>query len=405
MKTIQITLLGSIFCSLASFAQAHQHVEIAIAPTIEPEGVTSSMALLSVADIQPVAEPFTHVPNYFFANPRYVRKYWKDENLTALRTAAETVSKEQIMRLVLRQNPHLDKIAFDRKAVEAAEIYDWIYTMNFITEHLHKDQINVRFVQELNRRLGRLTIGDPGTFRVQTTAWHLYQFDTAETIFWEYINRSASYREFFRNLGGEHPLPFCESTVDLMNDQDRYLRVLDARYIATQSIKDFFAILNAPENLILDQDNQPRKIDILAADSWESEEKETNPDYKAGYIDSFYWVKKRMHEFYSPEDVSVALHLALQNLSESSLHPLEKAARIWVDIVRIHPFNHANKQTARAVASRILLEHGYLPPLLTSDDLEEYLKVLLVSLDPENGYGPFTQFLARMVKRTQEQRA
>ncbi len=394
MKTSKIMLVGGILCILASTTQAHVHIEAATSSEVR------------VADIQPFGRPFSKVPQLVFANPPYVVRNWTAESFAARRKAAETASKEQITRLVLQQNPHLDKIALSEKYLLAAEGYDWIYAMNFIEEHLHKGEMNVQFVQELNRRLGRLTIDNSGAFRRQPTKWNRYDLDAAETLFWSYLDRKENHLEFFRHLGDGHTRPFCESVDNLLNDKDRYFRVLDRRYISTPSIKDFFISLNAPENVLLDEDtHQPHKIDIFAADYWESQEKQSNPHYKAGYIDRFYWLTSRMYEFCLPRNIIPNLEKTLQNLSTSSLHPIEKAAHVWLDIVRIHPFNGAHKRTGKALASRILLEYGYLPPLLTNDDVAEYTRVLMNSLDPEKGYGLFTQFVARIVKRTQEQYA
>ncbi len=106
--------------------------------------------------------------------------------------------------------------------------------------------------------------------------------------------------------------------------------------------------------------------------------------------------------FRLPNEIEEHLHKALEDLSTSSLHPIEKAARIWLNIVRIHPFNGAHKRIGKAIASRILLEHGYLPPLLISSDYQLYKQTLIDSLDPRQGDELFTQFVTRMVKRAQD---
>ena len=117
-------------------------------------------------------------------------------------------------------------------------------------------------------------------------------------------------------------------------------------------------------------------MNVHAAEAWESEEREANPDHREGYIDSGFWIYKRIYAFCSPEEILPNLTEALKDLTTSSLHPIEKAARIWLNIVRIHPFNGAHKRTGKALASRILLEAGYLPPVLTRKDVEEYTNVL-----------------------------
>ena len=74
------------------------------------------------------------------------------------------------------------------------------------------------------------------------------------------------------------------------------------------------------------------------------------------------------------------LRQALEHCSSERLHPIEQAAHLWLDLVRIHPFNGAHKRTGKALASFILLKHGYLPPLITEEDVELYTKILIESL-------------------------
>ena len=107
--------------------------------------------------------------------------------------------------------------------------------------------------------------------------------------------------------------------------------------------------------------------------------------------------------FCDPQVIESRLRQALLYCSSESLHPIEQAAHLWLDLVRIHPFNGAHKRTGKALASFILSKHGYLPPLITEKDLESYTKILIDSLDPKTGYERFTQFVARLVKRTQLQ--
>ena len=133
--------------------------------------------------------------------------------------------------------------------------------------------------------------------------------------------------------------------------------------------------------------------------------KETNDEYKAGYVDFTYWFDKRMYAFCDPKEIEHRLTETIRINTRSSLHPIEQAAHIWLGIIRIHPFQDANMRTAKAVASFILLKHGYLPPLLTKDDVKECRKMLRANLDPRRGYHYFTQYIAGLVQRAQTQYA
>ena len=191
-----------------------------------------------------------------FANPPYFERNWTDESFAARRKAATDATKEGIRKLVKQHTKDLDAATLDAKCLEAGEGYDWMHAMNFIDDYLHKGAIDIRFVINLNMRLGRLTIENSGARRLRPTEWHRYQFDATENIFFEYISRTAGFCEFFRKLGREHTRPFCETAYGIMNNEDRYLRVEDIRYISTQSIKDLLATISSPDNLLLDRETR-----------------------------------------------------------------------------------------------------------------------------------------------------
>ncbi len=374
---------------------------------LEVESEISS-DFLEVTDIKPFGAPFTHVPRIVFANPPHRILKLTDESCAAIRKAAQNVTPEQIRNSVQKQNPALplSSDAFGLKCLETAESYDWMNAMNYINEHLQDTELDISFVKELNRRLGRLSTVNSGRFRQDPAKWNLYSLDNTEGIFWHYIDRNAKYVNIFRNLEYWvlHTKQFCESVNGLLDDQDRYLRVEKRRYVETESIQRLLTALSDRRTALVEQETgQPYEIDIYAAKAWELDEKETNDEYKAGYIDLVHWKRKRMYDFCMPDELEVRLRESIRANSRSTLHPIEQAAHIWLEIVRIHPFNDAHKRTGKAIATFILLKHGYLPPLLRNDDVEECLKMLIANVDPRRGYRHFTQYLARLVKRTQDQ--
>ncbi len=279
--------------------------------------------------------------------------------------------------------------------------------MNYVNEHLQGTKLDAAFVQEVNRRVGRLSTLNSGKFRRSPAKWNLHDLDDTEAIFWYYIDRTDHTLEFFRDLGWweGHSMKFCESIEGIFNNQDRYLRVTEQRYFSTQSVKHFLQILGDPRILIKQETGLPCKIDINAAEKWESEEREDNPEYKAGFIDCEYWCHSRIYKFSMPEEVEERLAESVRMNTRSSLHPIEQAAHLWLDLIRIHPFNDAHKRTGKAIATFILLKNGYLPPLLTNHDVEICLKMLIANVDPRRAYHYFTQYFAGLVKRTQDQYA
>ncbi len=83
-------------------------------------------------------------------------------------------------------------------------------------------------------------------------------------------------------------------------------------------------------------------------------------------------------------------------------HPIARAAYLWFQIVKIHPWHEANKRTGKALASLILLQHGYLPPLITKEDEPRYRQVFLKNFDKPNGHRAFISYIAELIVKTQE---
>ena len=384
--------------TVSSFAHAMQKVES-----------PPSSQHLEVTDIKPFSAPFTRVPRIVFANPPHRILKLTDESCAAIRKAAQTVTHEQIRSSVRKQTTDqpLSGDAFDAKCLETAESYDWMNAMNYIDEHLQDAEIDVAFVKEVNRRLGRLSTVNSGRFRQEPAKWNLYDLDRTEAIFWHYIDRNPKFIGIFQNLHCiPHSKQFCESADGVLDNEDRYLRAKKRRYIETKSIRELFDTMKREFPPVFDQKTGlPLEIDIHAAEAWELDEKETNEEYKPGYIDLLHWKQKRMYAFCMPDEVEERLIESIRVNSRSALHPIEQAAHIWLDIIRVHPFNDAHKRTGKVIATFILLKHGYLPPLLTNDDVEECLKTLLANVDPRRGYHYFTQYLAGLVKRAQDQYA
>lgn len=82
--------------------------------------------------------------------------------------------------------------------------------------------------------------------------------------------------------------------------------------------------------------------------------------------------------------------------------PIEQAAFIWWEIVRIHISSDANKRTGKALASIILLQNGYLPPLITQEDEDLYIDTFINNFDKKDGFENFKQFVVNMIIKTQE---
>ncbi|MBC7958665.1 MAG: Fic family protein [Vallitaleaceae bacterium] len=58
------------------------------------------------------------------------------------------------------------------------------------------------------------------------------------------------------------------------------------------------------------------------------------------------------------------------------LHPLERAARVHVDFVKIHPFIDGNGRTARLLLNLELMKEGFPPIIIRNEDRVRYYNAL-----------------------------
>jgi Fic family protein len=60
----------------------------------------------------------------------------------------------------------------------------------------------------------------------------------------------------------------------------------------------------------------------------------------------------------------------------TNLHPIERAARVHVDLVKIHPFIDGNGRTARLLLNLELMKEGYPPIIIRNENRVEYYNAL-----------------------------
>ncbi|MBF0289216.1 MAG: Fic family protein [SAR324 cluster bacterium] len=71
-----------------------------------------------------------------------------------------------------------------------------------------------------------------------------------------------------------------------------------------------------------------------------------------------------------------------------NLHPVERAARVHVDFVKIHPFVDGNGRTSRLLMNLELIKDGFPPVVLTVEKRLEYYE----ALDLAHTQGKYIQF-------------
>jgi Fic family protein len=81
------------------------------------------------------------------------------------------------------------------------------------------------------------------------------------------------------------------------------------------------------------------------------------------------------------------------------LHPVEKAARVHVDFVKIHPFIDGNGRTARLLMNLELMKSGFPPVILSVEKRLNYYEYLDLA-HTKNDYQPFLKLIAEIVKES-----
>lgn len=80
------------------------------------------------------------------------------------------------------------------------------------------------------------------------------------------------------------------------------------------------------------------------------------------------------------------------------LHPVERAARVHADFVKIHPFVDGNGRTARLLMNLELMKSGFPPVVLPVEKRLEYYEAL-DRAHTQNEYGPFLALIAAVVEK------
>jgi Fic family protein len=80
------------------------------------------------------------------------------------------------------------------------------------------------------------------------------------------------------------------------------------------------------------------------------------------------------------------------------LHPVERAARVHADFVKVHPFVDGNGRTARLLMNFELMKDGFPPAVLSVEKRLEYYE----SLDTAHTTGDYDPFLSLMSEIVEE---
>lgn len=346
----------------------------------KPEALSSEESI----KVQPISEtPITKIPKYVYENCNQATRYnWNEEFLEKLKKQVKNFSKEKVSAKYPNKNDF----------IRHAEGFDWVYGLNYLEENYLKPNIDfvsalsIDEVKKVNGFLSRLVSDIPGQFRKHSIIWRKRNFTNAETIFFEFIEHNTPEDLFIGN-------------------NDFNLRVDDNKNISILAIKRVLEYYKANPRCIHGLTNQALGINVDEIKTWAQESlglhNNVKKNIKPNFINLTTWINKRIHMFPAFDVIEEQVLNALDKIKDPSMHPVRKAAFIWYEIVRIHISHEANKRSGKALASIILLQNGYLPPLIDKEDEKLYLSTLLTSLHEDN-FEIFLNFVIKMIEKTQE---
>lgn len=88
--------------------------------------------------------------------------------------------------------------------------------------------------------------------------------------------------------------------------------------------------------------------------------------------------------------------MAWYDTTAHTMHPVERAARVHADFVKIHPFVDGNGRTSRLLMNLELLKAGFPAALIQVEDRLAYYE----ALDKAHTLGDYTDFIALVAKAT-----
>lgn len=334
-----------------------------------------SMAAMKHLDPAPLPVPkfsdfvITEIPQYLFENcDQAVRHRWTAEEFRKMREKAEWVTQEDVRRETTDENSF----------IEGCELYDWIHALNFIEKNLLRRSghvISVEDMKNVNGCLSRLSVGNKGAFRTAHIVWAKRDIEDDTEIFaLKYFAKGSE--EFRARIG--------------------YIQCNDLSNIKTADIKVLLERRSKFRNVIQTQNGQ--RVLKLDPDKFKEWEKEA-PGEREGTINMHDWWSVRYHGFPKPHLIEEYVRWCADQ-SKERWDPIDLAAWLWYKMVEIHAWDMSNKRTGRSLALFVLLNNGYLPPLIDSEDSNRYVSTLLNGFDDDEGYMPFIHLIKELMVKT-----
>lgn len=337
------------------------------------------------------------IPKYVFENCNQVtcNEYTADD-LNALKAKTKALN---LMEWKLWWKGHTD--VSETAWIAKGEEFDWINGLDVLERellpvgHFMMQALTVDSIIRYNGIFSRLGNTNPGEFRVKPIRWTKYDMEDVNEIIVLYKLEQMLADQYgkekldsvLRNISAP-----CTNKKKLLIKRS-YVEDLIIQFIDPKNPIRYLS----PEAEVKFKANW-HLIDPNVVKKWI--EKQGRTDDK---LDISEWLREKCHYFPPPSVIESELAICLKEIKEPNMHPIEKASRIWFDIVRIHISHEANKRTGKAIASAILLAFGYLPPKIGREDEKEYLDTLKYGFEDELGLRKFTAFVAKMITKTHQE--
>ncbi len=355
----------------------------------------------TLSSVPHMNHPISHVPHYVFENCNQATCNTYDPRyLTILRSQVPGYTKDRVWTMCKK-----DK----EKYVKRSEEFDWIYGLDCLERELLslgegniERALTVDSIMRFNGLFSRLTLHHaPGEFRKKDIRWAKGEKSELELL-------AAFIFEGY--VSTDRPEGFLASrSRPEERKNDTYLVKKSwitklIRYEKEHYRKDF-ALQGSEED-----ENTRKVIEYLSKTSLEEISATIDTwieaqGHKNGKLDLIQWLEDNFHYFPAAKTIPDELKETLNAIQNSDMHPIEKACRIWFDIVRVHISHEANKRTGKALASIILLSYGYLPPKIGKENTDEYLSCMIDGLESKEGVQNLVDFVARKITETHEEYA
>lgn len=336
---------------------------------------------------------YVRIPKYVFENcNQQVCNSYDDAFLEKIKLQAQKLTPE--MRALMKR-------VYDKATrIKKEEELDWVYGLDYLEKYLSdpafrqkQTPFTIDEIIHINGLLSRCANKRPGKFRKLN-------------IFWSKGNWGLSYGAAYGIFQQELLKAHGESIEDELTSEltrkisDPSCSKRPVLEVKISKLHNRMLYLKAHPEETQDRDTGGQ-LDVSRIDPEKAYEWGKNyPGKKKGTIDAVRWLKDYFHFFPPGKQIRTELQKDLDTISSDGMHQIEKACRIWFDIVRIHISHEANKREGKALGSIILLAFGYLPPEISGEDGKRYVKLLQEGFEKEDGHIPFMHFIVEQMKKT-----